>query len=184
MTKRLIFTAAVLATVLRGPAAFACSCVASPARTHFKEATVVFVGTALTVHSAEGEFVAAEFSVKDLYKGTSGEHLTVTTPSSEAACGIAFLPGQRYTVFGFGPAGATPKAELCGGTSQDAKLLSSAGYVHPVMRFGTAVTPAASAQGAGSAARTIAIVFAFLFLTGAAGTFALGRRRRLVKAEG
>lgn len=185
MTKRLIFTAAVLATILRGPAAFACSCVSSPVRTHFANATVVFVGTAVSVHSAEGSFVAAEFSVADLYKGPSNGHITVTTPSSEASCGIAFLPGQRYTVFAKGAQGKTPDASLCGGTSQDTKLLSAAGYVHPIARFGLETTaPSMATQNAGSAVRTMAIVLAFVLLTGAAGTFVFGRRRKLVKAEG
>src|ERR1043166_9080370 len=167
MTKRVVLTVAVLAVVARGPAAFACSCVAAPTRAHYQASSLVFVGTAVNVHSDQGAYVAADFAVDALYKGDAGAHLTVRTPSSEAACGIAFLPGQRYTVFARGAPGKTPNASLCDGTSQDTKLLSSAGYVRPATRF-DATAPVAETGDGGSAARTFAIVAASLLLAGAA----------------
>lgn len=179
--KRLLLAVAVLAMVVRGPAAFACSCVSSPVREYFKSATVVFVGTATTVRSAEGRFIAAEFAISDLYKGSTGENVTLYTPSSEAECGIAFLPGQRYTVFARAATVQGPQASLCGGTSQDTKLLSSAGYVHPLERFGQ--TAARPPDGGGASSRILVIVLAIALAGGAATTLAVGHRKRaLAKA--
>jgi hypothetical protein len=184
MTRRVLLAVAVVATLFRGPAAFACSCVSVPIRTQFKQAAVVFVGTATTVRSAEGEAVAVDFAVSALYKGRAPEHVSLTTPSSGSACGIAFLPNQRYTVFASrASASAALGASLCGGTTDDTRVLAKAGYVRPLQLFGEAGAPVAHPVGT-SSSRGMAIGLAAVLLLAAAGTIWAGKRRKTVGVPG
>lgn len=124
-----------LSLVLLSPGqAFACSCVAADTAEHVKWADVVVTGTVVgqdgpPTGRAPSGFAPVTFTIEvhEVFKGTSGALLEVTTAASGAACGLEGIrTGHRYVVFaspapgGLGPESehpGSPTANLCGGTA-------------------------------------------------------------------
>jgi hypothetical protein len=60
------------------------------------------------------ELNVAEFDVSKVWKGSKEAHMTVVTPSSDAACGVKFQVGSEYLVYSSSAGGV----KLCGGTKE------------------------------------------------------------------
>jgi MYXO-CTERM domain-containing protein len=101
------FTAVIIATALLGLSqandAYACSCVPPPpVATAVGESSAVFAGTivALTPPSLPSNDMVATFSVERVWKGATNQTaIEVRTPSSSAACGLSFAPGQKWLIY-------------------------------------------------------------------------------------
>ena len=92
--------------------AWACSCAERTPRQIAAGADAVFTGTVASAPRLSGQTVSVDFEVDTVYKGPSGPRITVTTNAQGSACGLAFRPNFRYTVFAFVDHG-TLSASLC-----------------------------------------------------------------------
>jgi hypothetical protein len=80
--------------------AYACSCIAPPPPLEARdEAQSVFSGTVSAIGPEANGFLVT-FDVEQLWKGPDGPQLTVSTPSSSASCGVEFVEGEQYLVYG------------------------------------------------------------------------------------
>lgn len=143
--------AAVVAGVLAGsvllPAerAWACTCPARSTAQHFDAAHVVFTGLVTALETRGDRPAVASIAPSALYKGEVDPVTSVRTPSDGASCGIAFVPGARYTIFARQePAGL--HSDLCSGTQAGTTVLAEAGFV--AVRLFTGPTPSKT-QSAG-----------------------------------
>ena len=101
---------------------WACDCVAGPETQKEREqaaeeADVVFTGKVRKIEPGS-QVVKVRFWVGRKYKGTHREKLMVKTPSHEAACGVSFKDGKRYTVFAHGDGPYSYWAYSCGETQR------------------------------------------------------------------
>lgn len=99
---RVIVGSCALSVLLGIAPARACSFVERPAEAIFARADVVFVGAVSSVEYAGGRRAlrVALLEVHDVYKGDVPPTVVVATAASEGACDVAFVPGERYSVFG------------------------------------------------------------------------------------
>jgi MYXO-CTERM domain-containing protein len=83
--------------------AYACTCLPPPpVATAVAESTAVFAGTivAMTPPSSQIGEVVAKLSVERVWKGsTTAMEVEVHTPSSSAACGLSFMPGDKWLIY-------------------------------------------------------------------------------------
>ena len=78
-------------------AASACQCYNFSRAEIVQRADIVFEGTVAVVTVARGQ-LQATIDVQRLEKGPSVSSVTLLTPASAAACGVAFQPFQRVVV--------------------------------------------------------------------------------------
>lgn len=166
---------AVSAFVVRGPAAWSCSCATATIQEQFRNSSVVFAGLAATVESSD-RGVVASFAVDDVFKGTVGQNVAIATQAGQAACGVPFIAGQRYAVFARAEA-QTLSTDLCSGTTQDARAVAKAGYLPRVRYSVLATSPSPVAAGRTTPGRAGVVVVAVVLLAGAAGAWVATRRR-------
>ena len=122
----LVLSIAALAATLPRPA-WACTCIARSTTEHFDAATVVFTGSVSAVETGVDE-VEVTLAALGLYKGEVAPVQPVRTPADSAGCGVAFVPGARYTVFATrGTEGL--RTDLCSGTQAGVTALADAGFV-------------------------------------------------------
>lgn len=78
----------------------ACSCVPPPPpAVALERASAVFVGEVRATTKASDLKRQVTFHVERAFKGVEGAEVTLTTPTSSAACGRSFEVGQRYLVY-------------------------------------------------------------------------------------
>jgi hypothetical protein len=113
-----------------GSPALACTCDVLPVRAQIEGADAVFSGQVLSVaHSGTEQNVSMR--VGQVYKGSPGETVSVSTASSPDACGIQFATEARYVVFARTASGGYTTS-LCAGTTDDLTALDRAGFTgHP-----------------------------------------------------
>jgi hypothetical protein len=101
--------------------AYACSCmVPRPVERELADSSAVFSGEVIDVEKRP-QVSTVTFRVSKLWKGKQQETRTVSTPSSDAACGYPFKEGREYLVYAHGKEESL-KDNVCGRT----KLLSEA----------------------------------------------------------
>jgi hypothetical protein len=102
--------------------AYACSCMMpGPPEQALNESQAVFSGTVKAVQG-DADGVLVTFDVDEIWKGPEGAELTLFTPGSSAACGVEFVQGEAYLVYGMSQEGRL-STNLCSRTTQ----LGSAG---------------------------------------------------------
>ena len=107
----------VTATALPDPA-IACPCARpGPPCQEFWNATAVFVGRVESLARVPPNGVSVTFKVREWFRGTPQEILTLRTMAGAAACGYPFRPGREYLVYAVSVAG-TPDltTSLCSRT--------------------------------------------------------------------
>ncbi len=80
---------------------FACSCAdpGTPAEA-LAQSELVFRGTVTWIDREDDErWVAVQFNVETVWKGSGAEAITLTTPADTAACGYPFEEGVEYVVY-------------------------------------------------------------------------------------
>jgi hypothetical protein len=87
----------VLAASLAATPAAACQCYNFSRAEIVQRADIVFEGTVAVVTVARGQ-LQATVDVQRLEKGPDVPSVTLLTPASAAACGVAFQPFQRVIV--------------------------------------------------------------------------------------
>jgi hypothetical protein len=101
--------------------AYACSCmVPRPVERELADSSAVFSGEVIDVEKRP-QVSTVTFRVSKLWKGKQQETRTVSTPSSDAACGYPFKERREYLVYAHGKEESL-KDNVCGRT----KLLSEA----------------------------------------------------------
>lgn len=186
MRRAFVVIGALVTAVLvsRGPSAWACSCAAAQTKEHFKRATVVFVGTAMSVDepaAVGGVFsgsdpVTVRLAVHEVYKGDIRESVDVSTAGDEAACGVPFLPNERYAVFAVDVDGAL-STSLCWGTTDDTGVLAKAGLTEPIRRFGPGFERPGDIVVPEGRGRAVAVAAAAVLAAAAAAALFLLRRK-------
>lgn len=88
---------ALAASLLAATPASACQCYNFSRAEIVQRADIVFEGTVAVVTVARGQ-LQATIDVQRLEKGPSVSSVTLLTPASAAACGVAFRPFQRVVV--------------------------------------------------------------------------------------
>jgi hypothetical protein len=117
--------------------AYACSCMAPPPPVEARnEAQSVFAGTVSAV-GAEANGFLVTFDVEQFWKGPEGPQVTVSTPSSSASCGVEFVEGEKYLVYGSFADDGRLSTNLCTRTAP----LANAG--EDLAAFGAGTTPPA-----------------------------------------
>lgn len=93
---------------------FACQCVAlAPLSKHALENyDVIFVGEVIAV-SGEDIAAKASFKVKELYKGSSYQQITVQY-DAKTDCAMNFVPGETWIIYGRWVEYGVPRADMCG----------------------------------------------------------------------
>ncbi len=80
--------------------AYACSCIAPPPPLEARnQAESVFAGTVSAI-GADANGYLVTFDVEQFWKGPEGPQVTLATPSSSASCGVEFVEGEKYLVYG------------------------------------------------------------------------------------
>jgi hypothetical protein len=119
-TLAILLSAGLLLGFIAEPC-WACSCAPSTKKQQAKSADFVFTGvvTTITPQDPANEFspLIVSFNVETVYKGRIRAQTRVRTNSDEAACGIDFQEGNRYTVFGNKSEGKKWTG-LCSGTKR------------------------------------------------------------------
>jgi hypothetical protein len=90
-------------TTLFAAQSVACSCVGRPGTIaeEYQLSDKVFLGTVQSVgFTANGYQRLAVIQVEQSWKGYPGALVLVVTEVNSAACGVEFLPGQSWVVFG------------------------------------------------------------------------------------
>jgi hypothetical protein len=96
--------------------AYACSCVQpGPPVQARDEAQSVFAGTVSAI-SGEGNGLLVTFDVEQFWKGPEGPQLTILTSNNSASCGVEFVEGEKYLVYGFSQDGRL-STNLCSRTT-------------------------------------------------------------------
>ncbi len=78
---------------------WACSCIETTKKEQAKQADAVFTGRVVEIRNGQEGQLKVRFNVRKVYKGAVKESQVVRTANNEAACGIEFESGKRYTVF-------------------------------------------------------------------------------------
>ena len=101
LTLALTFAAFAVATFFHPlKPAYACSCMAPPPPLEARDgAQSVFSGTVSDIGADANGFLVT-FDVEQFWKGPEGPQLTLSTPSSSASCGVEFVQGEKYLVYG------------------------------------------------------------------------------------
>lgn len=118
--------AAALAVSTSAGRAYACDCAVSTPEDNLARAELAFVGIVKTVAippSVAGrdtslDPIAVTFAVETILKWTPGgpaSEITISTPSNSAACGVAFVPGERWRIYATVVNGGNPRTDLCSG---------------------------------------------------------------------
>lgn len=104
-------------TGARSSSLHACTCAGPPPPPPeaLAEMDHVFHGTVVSIDVEDDGFgFLVSFEVHSVWKGASAPELQVTTATSSAACGVAFVVGEDYAVYAFGSeAAATPSTNSC-----------------------------------------------------------------------
>lgn len=120
------FAAAVAASAV-APSAYACRCTSLAPGASLDSANLAFDGTVLTVaitpsvagRDTSNDPLAVTFAVERILKWTPGrpaDRITVSTPNNLRACGVTFLPGERWRVYTTLPVlGGNPQTGSCSG---------------------------------------------------------------------
>jgi hypothetical protein len=93
----------VLVLVLYTPA-LACTCVYVGPHEMYEAADAVFTGVVASKSIMGGSritFVDVEFRVTGIWKGITTSTVHVSTSSSDASCGVLFIPAKEYLVYAF-----------------------------------------------------------------------------------
>jgi hypothetical protein len=102
--------------------AYACSCIAPPPPLEARDQSQsVFAGTVSAV-GADGNGLLVTFDVEQIWKGPEGPQLTIATSGSSASCGVEFVEGEKYLVYGMAQEGQL-STSLC---TRTAPLASAA----------------------------------------------------------
>jgi len=88
----------VLAVVVSGRPASACSCAMRAACASFWEADLVFIGRAEVTPLGPGA-QRARFGVEELFRGPTGGVVEIVARGIGGSCAYAFVHGTRYLVF-------------------------------------------------------------------------------------
>lgn len=93
---------------------FACQCMElKPLSKHTLEIyDVIFVGDVIAVSGDDLE-AKASFKVKELYKGSSYQQITVQY-DAKTDCGMNFIPGETWIIYGKWIEYGVPRADMCG----------------------------------------------------------------------
>jgi hypothetical protein len=139
------------------------------------EAQAVFSGTVSEVQGGPGGLLVT-FDVERVWKGPDGSSLTLSTADSSAACGVEFVPGEQYLVYGLGQDGQLT-TNLCTRTAP----LASAGDDLAALGPGNAAPEAPAVPETELSVElpwlTIAIGVGLLLLLAVGATLAFRRRR-------
>jgi hypothetical protein len=122
--------------------AYACSCVpARPPLESRDEAQAVFSGTVSAVQPDAGGLLVT-FDVDRVWKGPEDGALTLATSGSSASCGVEFVEGEQYLVYGLAQDGQLT-TNLCTRTAP----LASAGEDLAALGPGSEAPAAAEVPG-------------------------------------
>lgn len=131
---RLVFSFAILISLLSPPLVQACSCGGGggPAcqEAWTKYTSAVFLGKVARIASIRedpsnpgpafstsvGDTKRVEFAIEEAFRGVTGRTVTVTTNSDEASCGYPFEEGQRYVVYAWDDGSGHLRVGLCSRT--------------------------------------------------------------------
>jgi hypothetical protein len=119
---------AVALAVIAPQACAACSCIVMTFGEAAEQAEVVFVGTVTGreagARSESGPAIDYAFEVSDVYSGSVGSQVVVSTPDNSAACGFNFESGQTYVVMAV-TSGSGLMTNLCTGTALASEVETS-----------------------------------------------------------
>ncbi len=120
------FAAALASSAFAG-SAYACECAIIASGAALDGADLAFEGTVLSVaitpsvagRDTSNDPLAVTFAVERILKWTPGgpaERIIVSTPNNLRACGVTFLPGERWRVYAALPVpGGNPQTGSCSG---------------------------------------------------------------------
>ncbi len=101
------------------PVAFACSCINASPEQLYKNAQIVFVGTAMEqVASPSISRVDVHFHITATWKGFAGDELWLSTSDSTGACGVIFQTGRMYIVLASKDSDGILRTTQCSGTQE------------------------------------------------------------------
>lgn len=178
MRKVLLGVAAAVLAAMPQPA-LACSCVRSPLAGRVARADVVFTAmvTAVETPSDWRRNAAATLAVDRVYRGDVTGSARVETPQGEKACGVEFVPAERYTVFA-DVHGRALVTDFCSGTEADAALLEGRKWRPPIEAAAIAFEPIGRSRTGSLAAAALVLAVA------AAGLGTRWLRGRAARAAG
>jgi hypothetical protein len=164
---QLLVAAFLLGVIARPAPLWACSCIMpSPPPQALQETDFVFTGQVTNVinpsqipglgligqwyttwtqspPTANFNMEHASFAVIDSWKGVETSTVTVYTAGNDGMCGIGFITGQQYLVYGYRDEGGAIQANICSRTTDISNAGTDLAYLNtqPTLTLNPAPLP-------------------------------------------